>query len=70
MKLLITSIALFAASLVSLAFLPAHLVKGVYLHGNLRILHFHLNRVIFIVLLLAAIAAFLFARFDFTLRVR
>jgi hypothetical protein len=70
MKLLIASIALFAASLLSLAFLPGYVVKDIYLHGNLRVLHLHLNTLIFIVLLLAAIAAFLFARFDFTLRVR
>jgi hypothetical protein len=70
MKLLIASISLFAASLLSVAFLPAYIVKDVSLHGNLWVLHLHLNRVIFIVLLVAAIAAFLFARFDLTLRVR
>jgi hypothetical protein len=71
MKLLMASIALFAASLLSLAFLSAYVVKDVYLHGHLWVLHLHyLNRVIFIVLLVAAIAAFLFARFDLTLRVR
>ncbi len=70
MKLLIASIALFAASLLSLAFLPANVVKDVYLHGNLWVLDLHLSRVIFVVLLVAAIAAFLFARFELVLRVR
>jgi hypothetical protein len=33
-------------------------------------IHLHLNWTVFIVLLFAAIAAFLLARFDFTVRVR
>ena len=69
MNLLIASIALFAASLLSLAFLPANVVKGngLHLHGNLWVLDLHLSRVIFVVLLVAAIAAFLFARFELVL---
>jgi hypothetical protein len=70
MKLLIASIALFTASLVSLAFLPSYAVRNVSLRGNLWVLHFHPNRVVFIFLFLAAIAAFLFAGFDFVVRVR
>jgi hypothetical protein len=68
--LLIASIALFAASLLSLAFLPAYAVRNVSLRGNLWALHFHPNRVMFIVLLLTAVATFLFARFNFVVRVR
>jgi hypothetical protein len=70
MKLLIASVLLFTASLMSLAFLPAHAVRNVSFGGNFWVLHFHPNRVVFIFLLLAAIAAFLFARFDFVVRVR
>lgn len=70
MKLLVASIALFAASLLSLALLPAYVVRNVSLRGNLWVFHLHPNRVAFIVLLLAAIAAFLFARFGFAVRVR
>jgi len=70
MKMLIASIALFSVSLVSLAFLPNYAVRNISLRGNLWVLHFHPNRVAFIFLLLAAIVAFLFARFDFVVRVR
>ena len=70
MKLLITSIVLLAASLLSLAFLPAYLVRDVYLRGHFWVLHLYLNRTVFVVLLVAAITAFLFARFQLVLRVR
>ncbi len=70
MRLLIVSVVLFAASLFSLAFLPAYVVRDVNLRGHLWVVHLHLNRTVFIVLLAAAIVAFLFARFELTLRVR
>lgn len=70
MKLLIVCVVLFGASLISLVFLPAYVVRDVYLRGNLWVLHLHLNRTVFIVLLAAAIVSFLLARFDFTFRVR
>jgi hypothetical protein len=68
--LLIVSVALFAASLFSLAFLPAYMVKDVYLRGHLWVVHFHLNRTVFIILFVAAIVAFLFARFELTFRIQ
>ena len=64
------SVVLFVTSLLSLAFLPARVVRDVYLRGNLWVIHLHLNRTAFIVLLAAAIVAFLFARFAFTFRIR
>jgi len=70
MKLLMASVALFAASLLSLAFLPTNVVRNVSLRGNLWVLHLHPNHVVFILLLLAAIAGFLYARFNFVVRVR
>jgi hypothetical protein len=70
MRLLIVSVVLLAASLFALAFLPAYVVRDVYLRGHLWVVHLHLNRTVFIVLLGASIVAFLFARFDLTVRVR
>ena len=70
MKLLITSIALLAASVLSLVFLPTSVTRDVYLHDHYWVLHLHLNCAVFVVLLLAAIVAFLFARFDLVRRFR
>ena len=70
MKLLIVSVLLVGASLFSLAFLPAYVVRDIYLRGHLWIIHLHLNRTVFIVLLAAAVIAFLFARFELTFRIR
>jgi hypothetical protein len=69
MRLLIVSVVLLAASLFSLVFLPAYVVRDVYLHGHSWIVHLHLNRTVFIVLLTAAIIAFRFARFELVFRV-
>jgi hypothetical protein len=70
MRLLIVSAVLFAASLLSLAFLPAYLVTDLHLGEHLWVVHFHLNRTVFIILFVAAIIAFLFARFELTFRIQ
>jgi hypothetical protein len=64
MRLLIISVVLFAASVLSLAVLPAYVVKSFYFWQNLWVVHLHLNRVMFMALLAGAIVAFLCSRFD------
>jgi hypothetical protein len=70
MRLLIVSGLSLAASLLSLALLPAHFVTDFYFRERLWVFHIHLKYVVFCVLLVAAILLFLFSRFEVTFRVR
>jgi hypothetical protein len=70
MRLLAVSGVLLAASFVSLALLPAYVVRNFHFLEKLWVFHVHLNRFMFCVLLAAAVLLFLFSRFEVVSRIR